>query len=140
MAKTLQVKVKTSVLVEALNKALAERTKRYADGAKREAEYDKQMNAYRLSMMKLIKSPKATVTEARHYQHWASKDNEKQEVSVTLMVPKALLPKEPERPVVYYEHDYKRDLEEITNAIRILSMTEQEFVNASTLASVSKFL
>lgn len=140
MGKALQVKVKTGVLVSALEKALSERKKRYEEGQKAEKKYQQDKKAYEAALVKLSKSPKAVVTEARHYNHWSNKDNEKQEICVTVVVPKSLLPKEPEHPNAYGEHQYASECEEINNAIRVLGMTEQEFVNASTLASVSKYL
>ena len=140
MGKALQVKVKTGVLVSALEKALAERKKRYDESEKALKKYEQDKKAYQASLVKVIKSPKAEITEARHYIHWGTKDDNKQEVSATVMVPKSLLPKEPEHPDAYHDHQYKSDRDEINNAIRVLKMTEQEFVNASTLASVSKYL
>lgn len=140
MGKALQVKVKTGVLVSALEKALGERKKRYEESEKAEKKYHQDKKAYEADLVKVSKSPKAVVTEARHYHHWASKDNDKQEITITVVVPKSLLPKEPEQPEMYHEHQYKNDCDEINNAIRVLKMTEQEYVNASTLASVSKYL
>lgn len=140
MGKSLQVKVKTGVLVSALEKALGERKKRYEESEKAEKKHHQDKKAYQASLLKVVRSPKAVVTEARHYNHWTSKDNDKQEVTVTVMVPKSLLPKEPEQPEQYHEYQYKNDCDEINNAIRVLKMTEQEYVNASTLASVSKYL
>lgn len=140
MGKALQVKVKTGVLVSALEKALGERKKRYEESEKASKKHDQDKKAYEASLLKVIKSPKAVVTDARHYNHWSNRDNDKQEVSVTVMVPKSLLPKEPEQPNLYHEHQYANDCDEINNAIRVLKMTEQEYVNASTLASVSRYL
>lgn len=140
MGKALQVKVKTSVLVDALETALAERKKRYEESQKAEKKYEQEKKAYETSLVKLAKSPKAVVTEARHYNHWSTKDKDKQEISIVMVVPKSILPVEPEQPNLYHEHQYKSECEEINNAIRVLGMTEQEFVNASTLASVSKYL
>ena len=140
MGKALQVKVKTGVLVSALEKALTERKKRYDESEKASKKHEQDKKAYQASLVKVSKSPKAVVTEARHYGHWSSKDNDKQEVCVTVLVPKSLLPKEPEQPDIYHDHQYKSDCDEINNAIRVLKMTEQEYVNASTLASVSKYL
>jgi hypothetical protein len=47
---------------------------------------------------------------------------------------------EPERPESYSEREFKRDMENISQAIRVLKMTDQTEVNASTYKSVAEYL
>jgi hypothetical protein len=56
------------------------------------------------------------------------------------MLPAGALPNEPERPEGYSEREYKRDYEAISQAVRVLKMTDQEYVNASTYKSVAEYL
>ena len=142
MGKSLQVKVKTSVLVKALEEAQATREKRYANQEQEQAKYEKAVEAYNLAVLKLIKAGKGTVEEASRNE-WHERHNKtkgKTAFSVTLLLPAGSLPDEPKQPEAYAKWTYERDLEEIGNAIRVLKLTDQEFVNASTMASVSKFL
>ena len=38
------------------------------------------------------------------------------------------------------DHEYEQTVEQITNALNILHMTEEEYVNASTMKHISKYL
>jgi len=140
MSKSLSVKVKTQKVIDALEKALADREKRFANNDKVEAEYKKAKEKYQAELIKLAKSPKAKITEASHYSHYSTRNKNEQEINFTVVVPATLLPKEPESRSLYAEYEYKREVEEITNAIRLLSMTDDEYVNASTMKSVSQYL
>ena len=136
----LAVKVKTEKVIKALEEALKSREKKFAENAKAEAEYEKAKEKYHADLIKLAKSPKAKITDANHYGHYSQRNKPEQEINLTIMVPTALVPKEPERKSLYTEYDYKREVEEINNAIRLLSMTDDEYVNASTMKSVSQYL
>ena len=139
MGKSVSVKVKTSVLVEALEQAMIDRKRKFEDSQKAQAEYDKQVKAREAKIAKLIESGKGTI-EGNHCESWRDRSDGMVAVNVLLLIPESSLPKKQESPQVYAEWEYNRECEEISNAIRILKMTEQEFVNASTLSSVSKFL
>ena len=138
----LSVKVKTSTLIEALEKALDQREKRWANQEKAEADYEKAMEAYNLAILKLVKSGKGKITEAtKSYQWRAHKNTSKTvEFSATIEFPKGVVPKEPEAVNEYREHEYKNETKEISSSIRVLKMTDQEYVSASTYKSVTQYL
>ena len=140
MSKSISVKVKVNTLISSLEKALAERQKRFANQEKEEARFEKEKEAYNLAILKLIKS-KGKVSEAQR-SHWRSNNGKSTtvEFSVTMELPRASLPKEPEQVSSYPEHRFERETDEIKQAIRVLKMTDQEYVNASTLKSVSEYL
>ncbi len=140
MSKSISVKVKVSTLISSLEKALKEREQRFANQEKEQALYEKEKEAYNLAILKLIKS-KGVVTDASR-NRWYSSNTKKNtvEFQVTMELPKVALPKEPEHPEAYPDHRYERETTEIKQAIRVLKMTEQEYVNASTLKSVSEYL
>ena len=140
MGKAISVKVPTAKVIKALEDALVVREQRFADNEKSEAEYQKAQAKYKADMMKLVKSSKATVTDATHFSHYHTRHNAEQEISVTIKVPKELVPAEPQRGECYLEWEYKRDVEEIGNALRLLRMTDDQYVNASTMAKVSQYL
>ena len=140
MSKSISVKVKVSTLISSLEKALTEREQRFVNQEKEQARYEKEKEAYNSAILKLIKS-KGVVTDASR-NRWYSSNTKKNtvEFQVTMELPKVALPKEPEHPEAYPDHRYERETTEIKQAIRVLKMTEQEYVNASTLKSVSEYL
>ena len=141
MSNKMAVKVQTTKVIKALEEAIKIRDKKFADSEKAQVEFDKAMVKYRDDLKKLVKSPKAKVTEANTYQRWhSSKNLSEQEVSVTITIPTSLLPKEPENKSNYHERTYQNEVEEINNALRLLRMTDQEYVSASTMKSVSQYL
>jgi len=141
MGKSLQVKVKVSTLISALEKSLSEREKRYKEQEAEQAKYEKACEAYNLAVLKLIKAGKGKVTEASRAHYYGHNKNKNEVVfSVTVTLPKGAVGTEPEMPEAYTEWRYKQEREEITQAIRVLKMTEQEFVSASTYKSISQYL
>jgi hypothetical protein len=140
MSKSISVKVKVGTLISSLEKALVEREQRFANQEKEQARFDKEKEAYNLAILKLVKS-KGVVTDASRTRWYSSNSKSKTvEFSVTMELPKTALPKEPEQPEAYPDHRFEREAGEIKQAIRVLKMTEQEYVNASTLKSVSEYL
>lgn len=142
MSKSISVKVKVSTLISSLEKSLVEREQRFANQEKEMARYEKEKEAYNLAILKLIKS-KGIITDATRQRWYHNNSNSKSktvEFSVSMELPKTALPKEPECPETYADHRYERETTEIKQAIRVLKMTEQEYVNASTLKSVSEYL
>ena len=137
----LSVKVKTSTLIEALEKALDQREKRWSNQEKAEADYEKAMEAYNLAILKLVKSGKGKITEASEgYYGRHDKKSKVQDFSVTVEIPKNLVPKKPEQAETYREYEYKNETKEISSSIRVLKMTDQEYVSASTYKSVTQYL
>ena len=141
MGKSLQVKVKVSTLISALEQALADREKRYKEQEAEQAKYEKAVEAYNLAVLKLIKAGKGKVTEASRSHYYEHRKNKNEAVfSVTVTLPKGILGNEPEAPEAYQDWKYRTEREEIQQAIRVLKMTEQEFVSASTYKSIAQYL
>lgn len=140
MSKTLQVKVKVSVLIEALKSSLSERAKRFAENEKLEAEHAKAVEAYNANLTKLIKDGKGKLTEASKNRWQADRTGKTVNVEVAYEFPASLIGDEPESPELYKEWEWKRDREALEQAIRVLEMTDDEYVAASTLKSVAEYL
>jgi hypothetical protein len=141
MSNKMAVKVQTTKVIKALEEALKIRDKKLADSKKADAEHKKALDKWNDDLKKLAKSPKAKITEVSSYHRWhSSKNASEQELSVTITVPSALFPAEPKNKDSYSEHLYEREVEEINNALRLLRMTDQEYVSASTMKSVSQYL
>jgi hypothetical protein len=140
MSKSLSVKVPTKKVVSALEATLAKKQADYENQDKAKALYEKEVDKYNLALIKLIKAGKGTITSANKY-HWQSGSKSGNiTVSAEIVFPKSALPVEPKEPTEVAEWRYKSEIEEITQAIRVLKMSDQEYVNASTMKSVSQYL
>lgn len=139
---TVKVKVKVSVLISHLEKALAEREARFKNQEKEQLAYEKAVEAYNLAVLKLIKAGKGEIEDAskNHYYSRDRKNKGKVSFSVSVLLPSGALPDEPESPDRYNDYEFKREREEITQAIRVLKLTDEQFVSASTYNSVAKYL
>ena len=141
MSKQMAVKVQTTKVIKALEEAIKIRDKKLAESKKADADYKKAKEKYQDDLIKLAKSPKANITDVTTYHRWHSSNNDRtQELTVTVTIPTSLFPKEPVNKSNYNEHAYEREVEEINNALRLLRMTDQEYVSASTMKSVSQYL
>ncbi len=140
---TVKVRVRTKVLQEHLEKALAQRVERFRDNEKNQLEYEKEQEKYTLAILKLVKAGKGTFVEAEKRGHYYWHKPAKKGVThfqVTVEMSSSSLPVEPEEPEAYRDHEFKRDKEVLTQAIRVLKLTEDEFVSASTYNSVAQYL
>jgi len=142
MSKSLSVKVKTSTLVKALEEALDKREKRWANQEKEIARHKKEVEAYNASILKLVKAGKGTIHDITENK-WATR-NDKNSTTVSfsaeIKLPKSVMPVEPKEIDEMREHTYKMETDDISQALRILKMTDQEYVNASTYKSVAEYL
>ena len=139
---SLSVKVKTTTLIKALEEALAQREKLWANQEKETERYEKETEAYNASLIKLIKSGKGTITEASE-NSWHNRHEPKAKTktfSVTVELPKSVIPVEPKQKYELHEHTYTRETDAIKQGIRIQKMTDKEYVNASTYRSVAEYL
>ena len=142
MSKSLSVKVKTTTLIKALEEALDKREKRWANQEKETARYDKEVQAYNASILKLVKAGKGTIHDISENK-WATR-NDKNSTTISfsaeIKLPKSVLPVEPKENEEMREYTYKMETDVISQGIRILKMTDQEYVNASTYKSVAEYL
>jgi hypothetical protein len=143
-AKTISVKVEVSVLIKALQKALADREVRYAKNEKLEADYDKAKAKYEaervkavLAFLKTDKSSPKSVSNA----DWRATNTTTTTIDLRVEMPTKLLAMEaPTCPDLYREYEYNYDKEVIQSAIRVLEMSVNEVVSTSTYHSVVKYL
>lgn len=141
----ISVKVKVSVLITALRKALAERTERHAMNDKKEADYKKARDKWEADFHKAIisavKNGKAKALNAHvvgYHRNIVPDTHEVVEITVSL--PKSILVEAPQSPDLYHQWEYKQDKEALENAIRVLEMSDNEVVSTSTYHSVVKYL
>jgi seryl-tRNA synthetase len=138
----INVKVATKKVIEALEKSLIERKKQHAEYEKLEKAYQAAKEGATKKIATLVKQGKVAIddiTESGHY-HWKRSNDDEVTFSIDVRVAKKVLgiPENPTNPFPY--HSYKEDNQAIENAIRILKMTDEEYVSTSTYSAVSKFI
>ena len=137
MAKSISVKVPTKKIISELKRARAEREKAIADYDKAKKAYEKACEEMKSKVVAQIKNGKATVTEVDTYARWHQDNKNSTTFTVTVKIPKSVMtePESPDNP-----RTGKHEIEEISHAIRVLEMTDEEFVNASTYNAVIRYL
>lgn len=131
----INVKVSTKKVIALLEKRLTELKKGAAKYEKELKEYEAADKAYDEAVAAFVPTGKHTSVIIRS-NHWSDRNEAVVDVEVTYKVKKSLLPKRPERPEMM---DGINSIADIEQAIRILNMTDDEVVNASTFKAVSKF-
>jgi hypothetical protein len=126
-----RVKVPVAKVVAALENKITENQAKEARNLIAEENYKEAMAKYNARLVKELKdSVKVTCLNYRSWNRTLTVEYEVNEGTV--------LPDEPKR-----EHESTIShwqLEEIQNALNILRMTDDEFVNASTMKDISKYL
>lgn len=133
MARAISVKVATTKVIKALEDKLADSKKAITNNEKKRKDYEKVEKAYAKEVADLVfkQISKADVTA---HENWRGETN------VTITIPSGLV-KLPEKPSIDLERELGQyEITEIENAIRILKMTDEEFVNASTFKQVAQYL
>lgn len=131
-SKSINVKVRTDKVLEALNKALAERKQRLADYEKASKEHEKAEKEFLNSLVELFRSGKGKAIKVN--KAWREEKYE-----ITVEFPSSVKPPvEPEKE--FSDWGMKSEIEELENAIALLSMTDEEFVSTSTYKGVARLI
>ena len=138
MSRAITVKVATPKVIKALETKLATIKKEYAEQGANEAKYEKAREKWRKEVQDFaIANIKKAENFRTSYRSWNNSLN----VDFDLIVKESDFPKEPERDfTVMHQHSYNEMVEDITNALTILKMTDEETVNASTMKQIAKYL
>jgi hypothetical protein len=138
MSRAITVKVATPKVIKALETQLATIKKDYADQASNEAKYEKARKAWQKEVQEFaLANIKKAENFRTNYRSWNNTLN----IDFDLTVSEKDLPKEPERDfTVMHQHSYNEMVEDITNALTILKMTDEETVNASTMKQIARYL
>lgn len=136
--KSISVKIATPKVIKALETRLAELEKSYATQGENEAKYQKAREKWQKEVAKFAVAQISKAENLRtNYRNW----NKTLNVDFDLTVNENDFPKEPEKDFeVIHTHTYNEMKEEITNAIRILKMTDEETVNTSTYNAIARYL
>ena len=136
--KAISVKIPTERVIKALEGSLATLEVNWTSQEANEAKYNKAMEAWRKEVMKFAVERIAKAENLRtNFRSW----NKTLNVDFDLTVREGDFPVEPERNyTTLHTHEYQTQKEEISNAIRILKMTDEEVVNTSTYNAVARYL
>jgi hypothetical protein len=136
--KAISVKIATPKVIKALEGALAKLELDYTSQEANEAKYEKLRKAWQKEMQDYaIANIKKAENFRTNFRSWNNNLN----IDFDLTVSEKDLPKEPEKDFeTIHVHTYREQKEEISNAIRILKMTDEETVNTSTYNAVARYL
>jgi hypothetical protein len=136
--KAINVKIATPKVIKALETKLAEIKKAYAEQGANEAKYQKAREKWQKEIGKWAIDHFSKAENLRtNYRQW----NKTLNVDFDLIVNESDFPAEPENDYeVIHQHSYNEMKEELENAIRILKMTDEEFVSTSTYNAIARYL
>jgi hypothetical protein len=136
--KALSVKIPTQRVIAGLEASLAKLEKDYATQGENEAKHLKAYEAWKKEVGEWAIANFSKAENIRtNYRQWQNNLN----VDFDITVKEGQFPAEPEKDFeVVHTHTYREMKEEITNAIRILKMTDEETVNTSTYNAVARYL
>ena len=127
---TMKVKVPVASVIAALEKRLEKNNEAIEQNKQNEAKHKAELAIW----TNQVANSTALLIEAVRVRNYGNK-----EVEITYKVAEGV--ELPEQPSQKFERTLSHwEVEEVDNAIRILQMTDDEFVNASTMKSIGKYL
>jgi hypothetical protein len=138
MTRAITVKVATPKVIKALENRLAELETNYANQTANEAKHTLAYEAWKKQIGEWAIANFSKAENLRtNYRNWNNTLN----VDFDIITKEGTFPKEPEKDFeVVHTHQYREMKEDITNALTILKMTDEETVNASTMKQIAKYL
>jgi hypothetical protein len=138
MSRQITVKVATSKVIKALEARLATLEKDYTSQEANETKYQKAREKWQKEIGKWAIDNFSKAENIRtNYRQWNNTLN----VDFDIITKDSVFPKEPEKDYEQiHQHSYREMKEDITNALTILKMTDEETVNASTMKQIAKYL
>jgi hypothetical protein len=136
--KAISVKIATPKVIKALEASLAKLESDYASQEANEAKYQKAYEKYKKELIDFaIANIKKAENFRTNYRNW----NHTLNIDFDLTVTEKDMPAEPNKDFesIGY-HTYRDQKQEMENAIRILKMTDEEVVSASTYQAVARYL
>jgi len=136
--KAISVKIATPKVIKALEQALATLEVNYTSQEANEAKYQKQHEKWK---KELIDYAVANIKKAENFRTNFRSWNNQLNIDFDLTVSEKDLPKEPVKDFESMSiYNYREQKEEISNAIRILKMTDEEVVSTSTYNAIAEYL
>ena len=137
-SKPISVKIATAKVIKALETRLAQLQADYTKQDENEAKYQKSLEKWRKDIGKWAI---ANFTKAENLRTNYRSYNRTLNVDFDIVVDEKDFPKEPEKDYEQiHAHTYREMKDEMENAIRILKMTDEETVSASTYNAIARYL
>lgn len=132
------VKIETAVVIEALQQALNKLHADYAMQKSLEQEYQNACEGWKKEMIAYVMKNIDKANNFRtNYRDWKDELN----VDFDIVVPKGILPESPNRQhETMGAREYKETVDDISKEMRVLKMTKDEYITASSLKSVGQYL
>ena len=136
--RTINVKIPTQKVITALQQSLAKLELDYTSQDEAEAKYQKAAEKWRKDISKWAIDNFSKAENIRtNYRSWGNVLN----VDFDIPTMEKDFPAEPMRDFESMNiHSYRDTKEEISNAIRILQLTDEQVVSTSTYNSIAKYL
>jgi uncharacterized protein YhaN len=136
--KAISVKIATPKVIKALETRLDKLELDWTNQESNEAKFQKQFDKWKKEVQDYaIANIKKAENFRTNYRSWNNSLN----IDFDLTVSEKELPKEPEKDYeVLHRHSYNEMKEELSNAIRILKMTDEETVSTSTYNAIARYL
>ena len=136
--KAISVKIATPKVIKALEDSLAKLESDYATQSAKEAQHTLAYEAWKKQIGEWAIANFSKAENLRtNYRSWNNTLN----VDFDIITKEGTFPTEPEKDFdTIHQHTYREQKEEITNAIRILKMTDEETVSTSTYQAVARYL
>ena len=136
--KAISVKIPTQRVIAGLESSLAKLESDYASQEQKEAEYQLLYKAWQKELADFAIANFSKAENIRtNFRSW----NKTLNIDFDIIGSETQFPAEPEKDFdTIHQHTYREMKEEMTNAIRILKMTDEEVVNTSTYNAVARYL
>ena len=136
--KAISVKIPTQRVIDALTQAL---NKLELDYTSQEAKEAKYQIAYKTWQKELAEYAIANWSKAENIRTNYRSYNKTLNLDFDIISGDKNFPAEPEKDFdTIHKHTYNEQKEEMSNAIRILKMTDEEVVSTSTYQAVARYL
>jgi hypothetical protein len=138
MARAMSVKVPTAKVIAALEARLVKTQTEWDNRGEAEAKFQEELKLWNIQIKEWAVSRISRAENIRaNYRSWSNSVN----IDFDISTKNEDFPVEPTREYESRaEWQVKAEVEEITNALNILRMTDEEYVNASTMKSISQYL
>ena len=136
--KAISVKIPTQRVITALEARLAELEANFKTQDENEAKFQLKYEAWKKEIGEwAIANFSKSENLRTNYRSYNNTLN----VDFDIIAKEGTFPSEPEKDFeVIHRHNYNEEKEEMSNAIRILKMTDEEVVNTSTYNAVARYL
>jgi hypothetical protein len=137
-SKPISVKIATTKVIKALEARLAKLEADYTKQDENEAKFQKKLEAWKKDIGKWAIANFSKAQDLRtNYRQW----NKTLNVDFDIVVSEKDFPAEPVKDYEQiHQHSYREMKDEMENAIRILKMTDEETVSASTYNAIARYL